>query len=537
MSTPKNPQMNMAPTIASTTLPDTPAHEWAEGTTSALQSKLSEAHPASKGSALLTNSGMLPNNSHGGASRDSNIPPLVSTASSASTPGFPGAYPREDAGNVTDAMREAAADIVDTAKQYLPAQEDVQHALEVAGTTAKQYLPESVGAYLPGGAQPTSLPSTEVYGNMGKSSSGAGALPGTLSETSVAKLPEERKEEGLAAAKQFGSVYAREQAWSQNQPNAPSTHTPAGAGVGDLAGSSSAHHDERISSSQRTGGVGDLPGGENETGIALLPEEKAVNIRSQQPSSTRPVVTTTNQYGGNSLSPSRLPGTGAWNETSQADSDASNIALPPTPANFAADSSLPPALPIGLASNAPTKTPSSSGDVESHKSTTAGSHGLSSIGSAHALDSDTSVKYSKVSGSPKTGPNEAHDTAMYDAAKAAGIEPKPAKIPTPQSSHPQGVVNTGEPKQKALKLCEEMNALVSKDTEDDNRMKIAVARGSHHEPHRSQGHMKESSSVSSVSSDKPSFMDKLKGEAKIISGKLAKNEEKVEEGKRLMGKV
>jgi hypothetical protein len=32
------------------------------------------------------------------------------------------------------------------------------------------------------------------------------------------------------------------------------------------------------------------------------------------------------------------------------------------------------------------------------------------------------------------------------------------------------------------------------------------------------------------------FMDKIKGEVKVISGKLAHNEEKVEQGRRLMGK-
>jgi uncharacterized protein YjbJ (UPF0337 family) len=32
-------------------------------------------------------------------------------------------------------------------------------------------------------------------------------------------------------------------------------------------------------------------------------------------------------------------------------------------------------------------------------------------------------------------------------------------------------------------------------------------------------------------------LDKVKGEVKVISGKLAHNEEKVEEGRRLMGKT
>ncbi len=38
---------------------------------------------------------------------------------------------------------------------------------------------------------------------MGTSSDGAGALPGTLSEVSVAKLPEERRLEGLGTASAY----------------------------------------------------------------------------------------------------------------------------------------------------------------------------------------------------------------------------------------------------------------------------------------------------------------------------------------------
>jgi hypothetical protein len=48
------------------------------------------------------------------------------------------------------------------------------------------------------------------------------------------------------------------------------------------------------------------------------------------------------------------------------------------------------------------------------------------------------------------------------------------------------------------------------------------------------------SSAGSLSSGgtpkKHSLLNKIKGEAKVISGKLGKNEEKVEEGKRLLGK-
>ncbi len=36
---------------------------------------------------------------------------------------------------------------------------------------------------------------------------------------------------------------------------------------------------------------------------------------------------------------------------------------------------------------------------------------------------------------------------------------------------------------------------------------------------------------------KSTFMDKVKGEVKVLSGKLSHNEERIEEGKKLMGKA
>lgn len=74
------------------------------------------------------------------------------------------------------------------------------------------------------------LPSKEIPGG---SRIGVGSLPGHLSEVSVAKLPEERRQENL--------------------PSHETDHEQLG----------------------KTGGVGPLPGGPNESGVALLPEERA----------------------------------------------------------------------------------------------------------------------------------------------------------------------------------------------------------------------------------------------------------------------
>ncbi|KAF4586106.1 hypothetical protein EYR38_009727 [Pleurotus pulmonarius] len=531
MSTPKAPQMNMVPTIDAAALPDTPAHEWAEGTSSALQSKLDNQSPQPIHS---LNTGETTSTSPiGVGGTRASAPPLISKASTSSTIGneFPGAYPRDNsttsgsAASAVGTAKDAAYQIYESAKQYMPAQEDIQQTLENASTTAKQYLPASVGAYLPDGKEHVSLPSQEVYGNMGTSSDGAGALPGTLSEVSVAKLPEERRLEGLDTAKNFGASYAREQAWSQK----------ASGGVGDLPGPKSETGvavlpDERLAGGM-SGGVGDLPGSRNEADVVRLPEEKAVD-GGFEALTKKPVVTTMNQ----------LPTTSSVNYSSagsnaQADSNASNVALPPTPASGGYSANNKAALPPAIPSTGNEFGRAPAGGV------------VNSLGTL-AQDAVATA--------------EAHDAATLDAAKAAGVEPKDTHAPVVPPKTPavpkhvsddRPTARKGEPiaKQHILEETEKMNDVIRKDTSE-----VATAgHGSHHGRKASQtdarrksydlaashsdtkvvgDHPKDRSGSMSSSSSKPSFMDKVKGEVKVISGKLGKNEEKVEEGRRMMGK-
>jgi hypothetical protein len=97
---------NLVPTIESTALPSTPADEWAESTHNMLA--------AHKSSTPLEMPG----------------PPV------------PGAFPEEQA------PERSGETLVDTAKLYLPAQDDVQRAMTNAGQAAKAYLPQSVASYL-----------------------------------------------------------------------------------------------------------------------------------------------------------------------------------------------------------------------------------------------------------------------------------------------------------------------------------------------------------------------------------------------------
>ncbi|EPQ54573.1 hypothetical protein GLOTRDRAFT_129923 [Gloeophyllum trabeum ATCC 11539] len=124
-----------------------------------------------------------------------------------STPNLeiPGAYPLTKEDHDPDAQVDPNQ-LVDRAKQYLPAQEDVAETLQNAGQvasstlqsaaeTAKQYIQAGAATYLPvGNSGDVSLPSTEVNGaRPSEHVDGVGALPGRIGEAGVAKLPDERE--------------------------------------------------------------------------------------------------------------------------------------------------------------------------------------------------------------------------------------------------------------------------------------------------------------------------------------------------------
>ncbi|KAF8147037.1 hypothetical protein K438DRAFT_1868211 [Mycena galopus ATCC 62051] len=88
---------NLVPSIESTTLPATPAEKWASSPTTPQGSP------------------------------------------------FPGSFPEELAAQ----QQSGESTLLDTAKTYLPTQDDVQHAMTSVGQTAKTYLPQSLAAYLP----------------------------------------------------------------------------------------------------------------------------------------------------------------------------------------------------------------------------------------------------------------------------------------------------------------------------------------------------------------------------------------------------
>ncbi|KAI0302425.1 hypothetical protein B0F90DRAFT_1667612 [Multifurca ochricompacta] len=154
-----------------------------------------------------------------------------------STPGFdiPGAYPREEKG--------------------LSAELSGSTAKQSAFDTTRSRLPAGLASYLPS-ARATSLPSTEKEGaKPGEHYDGVGPLPGSISETSVAKLPDERASATL-----------------DEQPKRDRPAHPLATRV--AAASLPSQETAGVQPQEHHGGVGSLPGSGSETFVEKLPDER-----------------------------------------------------------------------------------------------------------------------------------------------------------------------------------------------------------------------------------------------------------------------
>ncbi|KAJ6554622.1 hypothetical protein B0H19DRAFT_1071987 [Mycena capillaripes] len=101
MTTPTQPQPNLVPTIESTAMPTTPADEWAQSTHSVLGVH-KPSTPVDMG------------------------------------PDIPGSWADQPP------AASGGGTLLDTAKGYLPAQDDVQRAMTNVAQAAKGYLPKGV---------------------------------------------------------------------------------------------------------------------------------------------------------------------------------------------------------------------------------------------------------------------------------------------------------------------------------------------------------------------------------------------------------
>ncbi|KAL0952994.1 hypothetical protein HGRIS_007202 [Hohenbuehelia grisea] len=566
------PEINFAPVIDSKALPGTPAHEWANSTASALHERLeSDTAPSTT---YPSKQGEHPD---AGSTKDFQTTTPFSVpqptelasqplASSASTPGveLPGAFPREagDTGLISgDALANAknqAYGVLEGAKSYLPAQEDVQRALLNAGETARQYLPESVASYLPG-AQNISLPSSEHLGNQGESTGGVGALPGTISETSVTKLPEERVQAGIAAGgvgdlpgsnSETDVVKLPEERAVDGELKAIPSNNPAiTTTTNKHATTSTPPHLTNTTSTEtpKTGGVGELPGANSEVDVMRLPEERALDGGRLTPDTNTSGSSQDNANGiiNSGAAPKSLlttsqtpllPGNATPSAASNASMKSNKVGAPPntnltphtngttdasnTNLSTAAQAGSFPPTPTGLGGGI--VAPAIASASAEHTSGNAPFKPYISVGAQSGAEdgvgkSDTALppvppKDSLAMGLAKhlSGPMKDDDDKMHGAFER---EQPPVGNPNDLPSQRGGLGNSRG----------------FSNTADIGHSSSAVG-----------GHKRDESSSSMSTGGtpkKPGFMDKLKGEAKVISGKLGKNEEKVEEGRRMMGKV
>ncbi|ESK86501.1 hypothetical protein Moror_9852 [Moniliophthora roreri MCA 2997] len=482
------------PRINDATLPATPAHEWAQETSSKLQATSDTTLPSSEQPTL---------------------------ASSVSTPGVdvPGSYPRGHDANAPDVN---PAGVLDMAKQYLPGQQDVQQALRNATETAKQYLPQSVAAYLPGGTtHPTTLPSQDGPQKPFEHSDGVGSLPGNQSEASVAKLPDEREAETQSPS---GITTHPTTLPSQDGPQEPFEHSN---GVGSLPGNQSEASvaklpDERKAKTENTsassGGVGDLPGSHSEAGVAKLPEERALEEKNQlhtsnlTPSTSLPLESVSNasivaQLGD---TPAQTPGV--------RQSPLSKQVTNGTSVGGVGD------LPGGKSESSVAVLPDEKNSMEN-------------------IDSNLKPH----SGEPANLNPRTHPLAA-EGAKWKGV-PLDELFQAKLDANPHAQLHIGD--QKPLPITPHTDSTVAVTGHERSSNAAPPTNGKFTEDMVNgdrKDHQDLASMVSGGSSGsdgsrsvggiprKAKLMDKIKGEVKVISGKLGGKEEKVEEGRRLMGK-
>ncbi|KAI9060355.1 hypothetical protein FKP32DRAFT_1595434 [Trametes sanguinea] len=234
--------MSGIPPQIDTTQPGTPAGEWARSTTTAAFAR-TEAAPALSTS---TNSTSVQPTTSGvslSAANEAQKPPFDPKAYNVTpaTPGVdvPGAYPTTPGEQAAKPEIPISADAVKETAQS--AAETASRVVQSAAETAAQYLPkgvvETVSAYIPSTGSTTatmssarasehdtehvtSFPTKEISGaSPGERTAGIGSLPGVVTETAVPKLPDERVDNeryptaaGVAAALAAGAYAVKETA-------------------------------------------------------------------------------------------------------------------------------------------------------------------------------------------------------------------------------------------------------------------------------------------------------------------------------------
>ncbi|KAI4526001.1 hypothetical protein K525DRAFT_260226 [Schizophyllum commune Loenen D] len=452
-------------------------------------------------------------------------------------------------GQAADAVKPAAYQAQETLGQAkdvaVPA---VSSTLGQAADLARQYLPASVASYLPG-AIVADLPSKEGPNERLGTTDGVGALPGSSSEASVAKLPDER----------FEVIHA---------PHSTIHHiTPIGSLAGEGLGASMSadlqggKHDDKLQGGDKLRGDDKPP---VVTTTNAIPPAKE-NVAHPTPSNTA------------SFAP--VPAAGI----ARAEHPADNISLQ------ANDGSAPSSPGVGTPSAAamvplPTDSvknvPGTTADTTSTgKTSTQGLTGSHQPYEAHSIGRDTSSipgvpSKGEPSGVPSTHEpsgasskleplRRAEGDAASNASVLSGKMPGHSRIPPPEppakDAKYAGIGSASAVKDSASSPLKDASSSSQDSTRDSashpHRTSVPLTTAAERMPSKSRHgeeqladngarlpssapHEAEKAKGSTTEGHvKVSTLDKIKGEAKIISGKLSNKEEKVEEGRKLMGKV
>ncbi|KZV66335.1 hypothetical protein PENSPDRAFT_654961 [Peniophora sp. CONT] len=483
----------------------TPSSEWAEATRAALEDKTapigsgtSTTTAAPGGTApVIPSSSTLPTGASSttapGTSSTTTAPQIsgVPIAVDPQTPGLnvPGAYPSPheaipDGPVDTSAIAQDVNNMVQEARERLPAQEDLQQAAQDMAQTATNfahaaagYLPKSIGDAV-AGMLPTaqasendaihakSLPTQETHGAQpGEKVGGVGALPGSVDEAAVAKLPGDDAAIGLP------------------EGMAPTLGAAALAGAaGYQASANDVSHDKSLPTQETHGaqagdkvaGAGALPGAVNETGVAKLPgDDAATGLPKGSAGAAIGAVVATS-----------ATAAAATSAAPPSTSTSSNFKVPARPEDMVAKSHIWPDA-------------RSHGDTSKSAAPGAGSTGVTPVG---ANDKDGAGK----------------KDILIPVAKGEG-----GKVPSADATLPPA-------KREA----------VGKDATTDDKVQGASLDAAHGKSKPSDVHSQSGTSAHTQDSKgekkhKASFMEKVKGEIKVISGKLGGDKHKVEDGKKL----
>lgn len=565
----------------------TPATEWAVKTTTALEPEPGTPNAFSVNPTtqqLFEEKNMRP----GGVVTE------TFTSSAVSTPGneFPGAYPNEKemrpapgesiVNTVTETAGKVAQSVSDTAQTYLP----------MAAERVGQYLPKSVAdtmsTYIPGvnpqgtviasehdTTHTTSLPSTELMGAPAREHvGGVGALPGAVNESAVPKLPEERSGNQIPTLA-GAAVTAKETA----QQATYTTQRTAEHAKNRLTDTSTAVTGSTLPTRELDGakpyehssGAGALPGSWNEPAVAALPDEGARGITNATSASVGTHARTFGQatlpshdddwrgdghqadggveHGQVSGGVGSLPGhkdeqgvavlpdernasgMGKW-EPSHSDSSRPLTSGALNPSLVAEDTAMADAARAAGVKSADSRakpTPPPKEETKQEKKAE-GKAGAAAIGAAVGED------FAKKEDQKQDAKKEKKDSKLGESGKAN----KGTGYDTdyhPSAIHPLDADYSKEREQQE----KEKEQGEGKEPEGEKQNEKPLT-GAKHADSKQASHASGTGSATDHDDDqhdektkKASFMQKMKGEAKILLGKVEgkKGHEKVEEGQRL----